>query len=240
MTSFAVRWIANGSPTICATLLRGFSDEYGSWKMICICWRSGRSSRCERCVMSWPSKRTVPDGRCRAAARSAAPSSTSRSRTRRRSRASRRRAPSSVTSSTAWTTSLAAREHALRDREVLRQMLDLDESSPRPTPELIVTSVDARDAVRAPLDAFRQISRFCSGDEVARVGMPVRDRAGAAGARCRTAQKRYWQRGWNGQPGRRMEQRRRRALDRHEDLEAPVDRRHRLEQPPRVRDAAAR
>ena len=32
-TSFAVLWIANGSPTIWPTLLRGFSDEYGSWKI---------------------------------------------------------------------------------------------------------------------------------------------------------------------------------------------------------------
>ena len=38
-------WIANGSPTIWPTLLRGFSDEYGSWKMICISRRSGRSAR---------------------------------------------------------------------------------------------------------------------------------------------------------------------------------------------------
>ena len=36
-TSFSVLWIANGSPTIWPTLLRGLSDEYGSWKIICIC-----------------------------------------------------------------------------------------------------------------------------------------------------------------------------------------------------------
>ena len=36
-------WIANGAPTICPTVLRGFSDEYGSWKIICISRRSGRS-----------------------------------------------------------------------------------------------------------------------------------------------------------------------------------------------------
>ena len=40
-------WIANGSPMIWPTVLRGFSDEYGSWKIICISRRSGRSWRCE-------------------------------------------------------------------------------------------------------------------------------------------------------------------------------------------------
>ncbi len=31
------------------TVLRGFSDAYGSWKIICISRRSGRSWRCESC-----------------------------------------------------------------------------------------------------------------------------------------------------------------------------------------------
>ena len=42
------------------TVLRGFSDEYGSWKIICISRRSGRSWRCESFEMSRPSKRIVP------------------------------------------------------------------------------------------------------------------------------------------------------------------------------------
>ncbi len=29
-------WMASGSPTISAMLCRGSSDEYGSWKTICI------------------------------------------------------------------------------------------------------------------------------------------------------------------------------------------------------------
>ena len=39
-------------PIVC----RGFSDEYGSWKMICISRRSGRILPRLRCVMSRPSK----------------------------------------------------------------------------------------------------------------------------------------------------------------------------------------
>ena len=51
-----VLWIRNGSPMICPTVCRGFSDAYGSWKIICISRRSGRSSPAESFVMSWPSK----------------------------------------------------------------------------------------------------------------------------------------------------------------------------------------
>ena len=42
------------------TRLRGFSDAYGSWKIIIISRRIGRISARERCVMSRPSKTTVP------------------------------------------------------------------------------------------------------------------------------------------------------------------------------------
>ena len=35
-------WIRNGAPTIVPTVCRGFSDEYGSWKIICMSRRSGR------------------------------------------------------------------------------------------------------------------------------------------------------------------------------------------------------
>ena len=50
----------NGSSRICPTRLRGFSDAYGSWKIICISRRNGRSSRRDSVVMSSPPKRTVP------------------------------------------------------------------------------------------------------------------------------------------------------------------------------------
>ena len=45
------------------TRLRGFSDANGSWKIICISRRSGRSSRRERPVMSSPPNRTEPSSR---------------------------------------------------------------------------------------------------------------------------------------------------------------------------------
>ena len=43
-------------PTVC----RGFSDEYGSWKIICISRRSGTISLRVRSVMSRPSNLTLP------------------------------------------------------------------------------------------------------------------------------------------------------------------------------------
>ena len=109
------------------TLLRGFSDEYGSWKIICISRRSGRmralrEARDVPAVEADRARRRIeqphhqPRGRRLAAARLADDAE--------------RLAPaarSAITSSTAWTTPFAAREHALLDREVLRQVLDLDE-----------------------------------------------------------------------------------------------------------------
>src|SRR5580765_6245275 len=50
----------NGSPTMSPHVIRGLSDEYGSWKTMCISRRSGRSSRREMCVMSLPLRRIVP------------------------------------------------------------------------------------------------------------------------------------------------------------------------------------
>ena len=32
-------WIRSGSPMMSRTVMRGSSEAYGSWKMICICWR---------------------------------------------------------------------------------------------------------------------------------------------------------------------------------------------------------
>src|SRR5690348_3165209 len=53
-------WILNGSPMIEPIVLRGFSDAYGSWKIICISRRSGLSLLCGSMAMSSPSKRMVP------------------------------------------------------------------------------------------------------------------------------------------------------------------------------------
>src|SRR3712207_5900907 len=47
---------------IVPTVLRGFSDEYGSWKIICISRRSGLSSPCESLAMSRPSQGIDPPG----------------------------------------------------------------------------------------------------------------------------------------------------------------------------------
>ena len=38
-------WMANGSPMIEPTRRRGFSEPYGSWKIICMSRRNGRRSR---------------------------------------------------------------------------------------------------------------------------------------------------------------------------------------------------
>ena len=54
------RWMRSGSPTISPQVMRGLSDEYGSWKTMCISRRSGRSSRRDACVMSRPLSRIVP------------------------------------------------------------------------------------------------------------------------------------------------------------------------------------
>ena len=45
VSSFSSLWMMNGSPMIEPTVLRGFSDEYGSWKIICMSRRSGLSTR---------------------------------------------------------------------------------------------------------------------------------------------------------------------------------------------------
>src|SRR6266849_5304556 len=46
----------SGSATMSSRVRRGFSEEYGSWKIICICRRRGRSSRRPRAATSstWP------------------------------------------------------------------------------------------------------------------------------------------------------------------------------------------
>ncbi len=53
-------WIANGSPMIEPTVLRGFSDEYGSWKIICTSRLIAFSAAPSERVMSLPSKPISP------------------------------------------------------------------------------------------------------------------------------------------------------------------------------------
>ena len=120
-------WICSGAAMIEPTRLRGFSDAYGSWKTICISRRSGRSSRAPSRAIVAALEAHVARRSARAGARSCARASTCRSPTRRRARASRPRATENVTPSTAWTAATCRREQALADREVGRDVLDLDE-----------------------------------------------------------------------------------------------------------------
>jgi hypothetical protein len=53
-------WMSNGAAMIVPTVCRGFSDENGSWKMICTSRRNGRIWRRFRCVMSAPWKVILP------------------------------------------------------------------------------------------------------------------------------------------------------------------------------------
>ena len=55
----AMRWIVSASPTMAPAVIRGFSDEYGSWKMICMCRRSSLSSSVESPRISRP-RNTIP------------------------------------------------------------------------------------------------------------------------------------------------------------------------------------
>ena len=57
---FAIPCSRTGSPTMSPTVMRGLSDEYGSWKTMCSSRRSGRICRRERCVTSVPFTRMFP------------------------------------------------------------------------------------------------------------------------------------------------------------------------------------
>src|SRR5215510_3515461 len=53
-------WMMRASPTIEPTVIRGFSDAYGSWKMICRSRRRARSDRLSLVVTFFPSNHTSP------------------------------------------------------------------------------------------------------------------------------------------------------------------------------------
>ena len=56
------RWCSrSGSPTMSPHVIRGLSEEYGSWNTMCRSRRSGRIARRERCVMSTPFSRISPE-----------------------------------------------------------------------------------------------------------------------------------------------------------------------------------
>ena len=79
-----------GAPTILPTVCRGFSEEYGSWKIIWMSRRSGRIFASERCVMSRALEGDLAAGRLEQPGDQARRWCSCRSRTRRRSRTSRR------------------------------------------------------------------------------------------------------------------------------------------------------
>ena len=54
-------WMMSGSSTICRARMRGFSDEYGSWKTICMSRRAARIRRRENASTFSPRNRTSPD-----------------------------------------------------------------------------------------------------------------------------------------------------------------------------------
>ena len=60
---------SSGSPMMSMIVMRGLSEENGSWKIICICRRSGRSSAFGTLATStWrPSSRAEADGTARSA-----------------------------------------------------------------------------------------------------------------------------------------------------------------------------
>ena len=51
-SSGTMLWIRSGAPTIEPTVCRGFSEVYGSWKIIWMSRRSGFSCRGDSCAMS--------------------------------------------------------------------------------------------------------------------------------------------------------------------------------------------
>ena len=164
----ASRWMRSGSPTISPQVMRGLSDEYGSWKTMCISRRSGRSSRRDVCVMSRPLRRIVPDvGSCRRTTQLPtvdlplpdSPTSPSIS-------------PAPIvndTSSTAWTTAAAA-EHLRPGVEVLDEVLDLE----------------CRDGVAQFGPGWKQATRWSARDLPQRRHLAARLRRRRAGSGQRT------------------------------------------------------
>ena len=59
--SGTILWMRSGVPMIVPTVCRGFSDEYGSWKMIWTSRRNGSSSRSFSVAMSRPVELDLPE-----------------------------------------------------------------------------------------------------------------------------------------------------------------------------------
>ena len=102
------------------TVICGFSDEYGSWKIICIARRRSRIAAASRCdeVLALETNPRPPSARSVAA--TAGPASTCRSPIRRRSPSVSPRRTCRSTPSTARTGASRTTEEAAPDRKVLR------------------------------------------------------------------------------------------------------------------------
>ena len=231
--SFSVWWIANGSPMIWPTLLRGFSDEYGSWKIICISLpqRPQLALRAVRDVAAVEADRARRSARAGATIRRAvvdlpqpdSPTMPSVSP----------RFTVSDTSSTACTTPLPrANTPCLTGKCFVR----CSTSTSGPSPDRARASGGAHDGEpelrRDPRPSRpRACARAREGRR--RGGRPGSGRAAAAS--CRTARSGSVQRGWNGQPGGGWSSDGGEPSIGTQRVEPLLDRRHRLEQAPRVR-----
>ena len=118
--------VSIGSPMIAPTVIRGSSDPYGSWKMICIRRRIRRSSSLLSPARSIPSNRTAPSvgSRSRIIARPVVLLPQPDSPTRPSVSPLR---TSKLIPSTALTVPTCGLEDAGPDREVDLEVLDLDE-----------------------------------------------------------------------------------------------------------------
>ena len=212
------------------TRIRGFSDAIGSWKTII-------RSRADVAQRAAAQPRDVaaheldrPARSCRSAARCSARASTCRTPTRRRCRGLAR-GDLERTPSTALTRPISfLKTIPRRDREML---LDVRQAQDR---------LAARRAHRAGTDR-RQLAAFTSRVAWSRWQaarwplVPIG--ASAGGGSCRQPSITYGQRGWNRQPGGRVQQARRRARDRHQAARGRAAARHRRRADPRCTGAAA-
>ena len=197
---------ARGSRTaramIAPTVLRGLSDEYGSWKIICISRRSGFSARLRRVrdVLAVEADRAArrleqPHDQARRGA-------SCRSRSRRRCRASRRASRRSETPSTACTAptwrwkmiprvigKCLTRSRTSTSGSLMPAPLELDAVA-RGLPGQL-----ARPQLRPDLPARPAVEQ--AGDPMAGL---VRQRLELRARRARCRSRTYGQRGWNEQP----------------------------------------
>ncbi len=213
-----ILWTRRSSESVWRTVIRGFSDEYGSWNTI---WIRRRSDRCalQRRAARRRSGSRRPSAR--AGRRCSGRASTCRSPTRRRARAPRRGMISRSTPSTARSTSAGHAPRAARDRVGDR--------------EVHVDALDLEQRVRHPATTGRRATSATHASE----WMQAVARPAESG---RSGNSPEMQSSWaNGQRGmepaarRRQHEVGRRSLDRRERVLHAVEVGHRAQQAERVR-----